>query len=382
MDNKKNVYFTVRDGFGDNIGEAQYPTFEAALDKFNGFCNSQGADADGAMLGIVVRTDERDYKCVLVQNECVQYVVGNPAISRLRPMHNNISQRALAIPEIELAAMKAKQLVYPFDEQTQNRIDELEKELGLFERDVKTAGDLYVGKWRVHIVETGGRYGLNNKLVNKDPQSMIEFWDMSAKKSAFPDGQFVSRYDVETLFDTKWGPGPEALMRGGLCLDYSNRDVWSVSGTEMIQVFDWLKNRELMPGENYWRFSGEVDVPIDVVDRIPLPHIDSAYTTSEVVLNQILNGLPFVRDLHVERMGEYENGTGFTFSFSTQADTAQVLKALSIALASMPHEVYFDKKVVPIEKEPLDKVIRSCEGMNKKPDGLEKGIDRNDREER
>ena len=202
-------------------------------------------------------------------------------------------------------------------------------------------------------------------MVNKDPESLVEFWDMSVKKSAFPDGQFVSRYRLDSLYDTKWGPGAEAMMRGGLCLDGDNADVWSVSGSEMIQVFDWLKKRDLLPGENYWRFSGEVDVPFDVVDRVPLPHMNSVFLASEVVLNQTLNGMPFVRDLCVERMGEYKNGVGYSVSFNTQADNAQVLTDVKKALALMPHEFLFDRESIPVEKKDLNEVIQSCEDVSK-----------------
>ena len=354
------LYFTVRDAFGDPIGEAKYPSFEAAAESFKRHCETYEADADGAWVGVVCNEGERPIKCALAQ-----YTFSGIR-SRYRSMQDNISARALAVPEVELAALKARQLEYPFDEQTQKRIDELEKRLGVFERDVKTVGDLYVGKWRVHIVPPGGRYGLNNNLVNKHSESSIEFWDMSAKKSSFPDGQFVTRYDVDSLYDTKWGHGPVDIMRSGLCLDLSNGADWSLTGDEMKQVYGWLQTRQLLPGENYLEYHAEVDVPFSFMpDNIPLPHMERPTMSGEVILHQLVNGLPCVRDVRVEQMGVYDNGVGYTFSFNSQARRGETEKALNSALYGMRYEFSCEPKTVPVEKDPLDKVIRSCEEMSK-----------------
>ena len=372
MGNIDRMYFTVRDSFGDDIGEARYASFDAAKEALKNYCERTDTDVDGAWLGIVYKGEGegQDIKCALVQNHVT------PNYDRFRSMYSNLSERALSVPEIELAALWARQMEFPFDRDTQERIDVLEKQLGVYERETSTVGDLYVGKWRVHIVPPGGRYGYENRLVNKDRESSIEFWDMSVKKSSFPDGQFVTRYDLDSLYDTKWGAGADLMMRGGLCLDGANAAVWSLSGPEMTQVFHWLKNRELLPAENFLYVSGEVDVPYDVVDHIPLPHMDSAYLASEVALNQRLNGLAFVRDLHVERMGEYKEGTGYTFSFTAQAERGQVEKDMAQALEGLPHEVDIENKSVAVKKESLDKVINGCAAQVKNdPAGNEKGMD-------
>ena len=370
MNTDLKMFFTVRDGFGDPIGDKQYPTFDVAADVFKEYCAKFGQEADDAWIGVVFNGVDRPYKCALVQHHMTP--MGNRYIS----MENNISEKALAIPEIKLAALKASQLQYPFDERTQMRIDALEKQLGVYERAVSTVGDLYIGRWRVHIVPHGGRYGFENHLVNKHRESMVEFWDMSSKNGSFPDGQFVTRYDVESLYDTKWGAGADALMRGGLCL-YADVPAWSVSGAEMTQVFEWLKGRELLPGENFLFVSGEADVPLDVVDYVPLPHVDRGALASEAVLTQRLNGLAFVRDLRVEKMGEYKNGTGYTFSFVTQAEQSQVEKDLARALEDLPHRVDIELKTVAVKKEPLDQVITDCAAQVKNaPNVNEQGLEK------
>lgn len=362
-----NVYFTVRDGFGDDVGSQKYLVYDDAEKMFKQYCENSGEYADGAMLGIVYKGEDRDYKCVLVQND------SSNGIHSYRSMYKNITARALAVPEIELCALRARQLEFPFDEATQNKIDALEKRLGVYERELSFLGDLYVGKWRVHIVPPGGRYGVNNRITNTDKDSLVEFWDVSQPKLDFPNGQFVTRYDVETLLSDRWGAGPEETMQHGLILDYDNRDFWSVTGPEMIQIFGWLKNRELLPGENYLEYHGEVDVPFDVVDHIPLPHLDSEVLASEVVLDQRLNGNAFVRDLSLEMAGVYDKGVGYTFSFSTQLNHAEVNQALEKSLDGMPHEFYCDWKAVPVPQRDLGRLISEAENQKSVPGSREDG---------
>ena len=366
--NNKEMFFTVRDGFGDDVAEARYSKFDDAAEVLEDFCSMSNPDADGAMLGMVYKDAERSFKAVLVQNRFV------PSVGyRFNAMDKNFNEKAMAIPEVELAVLKAKQLEFPFCEVTQGRIDALEKMLGVYERDVRTDGDLYVGKWRVHIVEPGGRYGVNNNSINKDNESLVEFWDMSVQNAAFPNGQFVTRYDLETLLEDKWGPGPDDLMRSGLSLDYDVPS-WSVSPDEMKTFYAWLKIRDLLPGERYMECFGEVDVPSDLMDNIPLPHMDSAAMSGEVILHQRLDGIAGARDLHVEQMGVYNDGIGYTFSFKSQANQAAIEKAVGKVLAGMKYNLEFEPKAV--EKELLDKVIKDCKDKSAETDRGTKGIDR------
>ena len=354
----KEMYFTVRDGFGDDIAETRYSKFDDAAEALKKYCSLSNSDAEGAVLGLVYKDDERSFKAVLAQNHFY------PSIGyRFKSMSKNIDLKAMDIPEIELAVLKAKQLQHPFCEVTQGRIDALEKMLGVYEREVRTDGDLYVGNWRVHIVEPGGRYGVNNNVVNRDNESLVEFWDMSVQKATFPDGQFVSRYGLETLLEDKWGPGPDDFMRGGLCLD-ADVPSWSVSSDDMKTFYSWLKIRDLQPGEHYVECFGEVDVPHGLMDNVPLPHMDSAVMSGEVILHQRLDGIAGVRDMHVEQMGEYKAGIGYTFSFKSQANQAAIKKAVGKVLDGMKYNFELESKTV--DKESLDKVINECSSKVKK----------------
>jgi len=360
------VYFTVRDMFGDDVGDKYIPTFDEALKSLKVFCSQPTDVSDNAMLGIVCKAEDKIHRCVLVQNQ-----VNRHDESVLKPMHDNILREALAVPQIELASLRAKQIQYPFDESTQKRIDALEKMLGIYDREVETTGDLYVGKWRVHVVAPGAHYGLNNNLTNDESRSLIEFWDMSPKKGDFPNGQFVSRYDVETLLGYKWGPGPEAHMRGGLCLDGLNADVWSVTGNEMKTVYEWLKGREFLPGEHYLEYHCDMDV-IDVRFSI----------LSEDFIREKLSSIAQVRDIEniVFSFGQADNDVcGYSFSFKTQANAEAVEKAFSKVFENYPYTLAYEEKVVEREKDPLDKIIGSCEKMSKESkcrDNKEKGIDK------
>lgn len=235
------TYFTVRDGFGDDIGDKYHPSYDKALEAFKAYCISGVDGVDGAMLGIVCKTADKTHKCVLVQN-----VVNEYDENVYKPQYENINWDSLVVPEIELAALRAKQLRFPFDEVTQNRINELEKQLGCYERGVDTSNDLFVGKWRVHLVPTGARHGFNNNLVNENEKTLIEFYDMSVEKASFPYGQFAADYYVSTLLgEDSISGGPFESMRYGLCLDGENAKDWTVSGKEMSVVFEWLRMQPL-----------------------------------------------------------------------------------------------------------------------------------------
>lgn len=136
--------------------------------------------------------------------------------------------------KIKLEELKAAKEKYPFDEKIQSAIDDYEKKLGIFERAVDTTNDFYTGKWRVHLVPSGGRYGLNNNLVNESNKILIEFYDVSQDKKIFPYGQLAGRYNVETIYNN-W----EEEYEHGLCLDTSI-PAWTLTGDEMLDVIVWL----------------------------------------------------------------------------------------------------------------------------------------------
>ena len=371
------VYFTVRDMFGDDVGDKFIPSFEEALKALKAFCAEHSDVAENAMLGMVCKAEDKVHRCVLVQAHINKY-----GRAVLNPMYDNISEEAYAVPQIELAALKAKQIAYPFDETTQKRIDELEKRLGIYEREIKTTGDLYVGKWRVHIIAPGERYGVNNNIVHDEDRSLVEFWDMSVNRGNFPNGQFVTRYYVETLFEDKWGPSPKDLMRAGLCLDGGNASVWTVTGDEMTKVFEWLKNRPYKEGERFFEWHGDVDVPVWKMERLLFKDGQTAKSAGEQVLGEFLASQPFAKDVSVEVIGAYKDGWGYSVSFVCQANEETVKSSLKKAFEGMSYELESESKIVAEEKKSLESVIKGCEEIRKGNDARsekEINIDKDER---
>lgn len=114
--------------------------------------------------------------------------------------------------------------------------------------------DLYVGSWRVHLVYTGDRYGLDNALIHDKDRTLIEFYDTDIDLDFDKDvqGMFTGgRYYVETIL------GDDGIHRHsvhGLQLDGSVPE-WFVSGEEMLSVFKWLREQPLK----------EVDIPVNTL---------------------------------------------------------------------------------------------------------------------
>lgn len=375
--NEPDMYFTVRDMFGDDVGDKHIATFEEALKALKAFCSEHSDVAENSMLGMVCKDEDKTRRCILVQANINKY-----GKTVLRPMYDNISEDALAVPQIELASLKAKQIAYPFDEATQKRIDDLEKQLGIFEREVQTTGDLYVGKWRVHIVGSGERYGVNNNLVHDEARSLVEFWDMSANRGNFPNGQFVSRYYVETLFEDKWGPSPEQLMQGGLCLDGGNAGVWTVTGDEMTKVFEWLKDRPYKEGERFFEWHGDVDVPIWKMESHLVNSAYVAKAAGELFLSEVMAAQPFAKDVLIEPIGAYRDGWGYSVSFVCQANEETVNSSFKKAFEGMNYEFETESKVVADEKRSLESVINTCSEMSKESNARfekAKDIDKDER---
>ncbi len=56
--------------------------------------------------------------------------------------------------------------------------------------------------FNVRLIRKGDRFGLNDKLIHKDAEPMIEFWDATYENDprfTLGLGQFVARYALGTL---------------------------------------------------------------------------------------------------------------------------------------------------------------------------------------
>lgn len=87
--------------------------------------------------------------------------------------------------------------------------------------------------FNVRIVNEGQKYGLNEQLTHENKEPLVEFYDNRYPHTQY--GQFVSRYNLNTLLDRQ-----ENI---GLCLDGGVSD-WSIDSETMKTVTSWLKTQQ------------------------------------------------------------------------------------------------------------------------------------------
>lgn len=93
-----------------------------------------------------------------------------------------------------------------------------------------------VDKFNVRIVRKGDRYGRDYCLTHDEDKPLVEFYDNRYPHTE--DGQFISRYYVETILGTdRYGRGT-----GGLCLD-GGVPSWTVSEQDMDTVREYLREQ-------------------------------------------------------------------------------------------------------------------------------------------
>ena len=103
--------------------------------------------------------------------------------------------------------------------------------------DYTNATTARIGPWTVRLVFKGERYGRDGgPLLNEQTMPMVEFYDTEQDKAKFgPWGQFVTRYYLDTLMETRQKHPGYALA-----LDLSIPR-WTVSGEHMSLVERWLE---------------------------------------------------------------------------------------------------------------------------------------------
>jgi hypothetical protein len=88
--------------------------------------------------------------------------------------------------------------------------------------------------WAVRLVQRGDAYGLNDQLTHDKDEPLVEFFDTRYPHT--PLGQFVSRYNLDTLLGSE----------GGINLD-GGIPAWSVSAAGMAPVTAWLREVKAAP---------------------------------------------------------------------------------------------------------------------------------------
>jgi len=216
------IMFTVRGADTDDLCPSSFDSFEAAFAYFE-----RMPSCEKSISFLVYDQQGRGHGALLLNSDTHH---GTRVCS--------ISQEAMnENPHIALAHAKATLARYPNDEKAWKRRDQAEKELGITDRIISTSQDLLVGKWRVHVVPTGGHYGSHNHLVN-EREPLVLFYDTSAAPQAFgSEGQLVSSYYVDTILGRdKWGKSEYPY---GLSLN-AEIPQWTVSANEMSEVVAYL----------------------------------------------------------------------------------------------------------------------------------------------
>lgn len=102
--------------------------------------------------------------------------------------------------------------------------------------DYTNATTARIGPWTVRIVFKGEHYGLDGGQLHERDEPLVEFYDTEQDKDKFgPWGQFVARYYLDTLLETRQKhPGYALALDLGI-------PRWTVSATHMALVERWLE---------------------------------------------------------------------------------------------------------------------------------------------
>jgi len=105
--------------------------------------------------------------------------------------------------------------------------------------DYTNATTARIGPWTVRLVFKGERYGRDGAMLNEQTMPMVEFYDTEQDKAKFgPWGQFVTRYYLDTLLETR----QKHPAYAPLVLDLGIPG-WTVSARHMALVEHWLQEQ-------------------------------------------------------------------------------------------------------------------------------------------
>lgn len=203
-----------------------FKSFEEALKKYNRL-----GSEDGKTISCMVNDEKGSENGSILLRYYEALGKDIPCLLKKEPPAN---------PHVALAEAKAVLTCYPNDADALVQRDYAEAKLGTNDHNIDQSMDVFVGKWRVHMVPTGGHYGSHNQLVNKD-KPLVEFYDMTKIHPDFsPNGQHTGgRYYIDTLLGRDGWSKSEHV--GALSLD-GDVPAWTVSAAEMRVVMKHLKD--------------------------------------------------------------------------------------------------------------------------------------------
>ena len=228
--------------------------------------------------------------------------------------------------------------------------------------------DLYVDRWRVHILEKGDSYGAGDCLTWDKDELAVEFYDMNANKESFPKGQFTGgRYYMSTLLKLdEQGLSLEEQAANGRQLSlYGEVPEWTVNSDSLRVIAAWLEvvNKNIEGPEEKLFYSGDVDVPFDVIKEYDLNYPEFSVGCGKDIVESRLKAIPEFTDVSVEYMGNYNNGHGYSVSFAAVViDVMDADILLSRAMSDLKFDVCCENGKGSLDNTLKDAVERSGEG--------------------
>jgi hypothetical protein len=92
--------------------------------------------------------------------------------------------------------------------------------------------------FEARLLYQGDPYGLENCLRWDSKEVGIEFYDMSAYRQMFPEGQFVSRYYLGTLIGSHIDETPPNWITTGINLQ-GDVPHWSLPRASVVKTLTW-----------------------------------------------------------------------------------------------------------------------------------------------
>lgn len=102
-----------------------------------------------------------------------------------------------------------------------------------FEDGKEKIDEFTTGKWRVVLYKVK-----NSSTLYDNGDLIVTFYDISQDESKFPGGQNVTTYNLDDMFDTKYGPSIENMRRLSL---YGDIPAWTVEYDDLQKIAEWLK---------------------------------------------------------------------------------------------------------------------------------------------
>lgn len=223
---------------------------------------------------------------------------------------------------------------------------------------------LDIGQWRVRVVEKGDLYGVENPVPWKDVNPCVEFYNMNVDKERFPEGRFTTgRYMIDRFLNPgDFRPSLEDLVKSNKGFNlHPAYPEWTVQPGDLNVIGAWLKAVQDYIERNTVKFTyrGEVDLPFGFNGLEKYSDYNSVSIGKDFIFETLSAFSSYFKDISVECFGEYDKGCGFSFSFSTTADTVTTDTLIKHAFKGLSYEMFHTDPEVFLDDALADAKERS-----------------------